>query len=65
MSMIKGARYVLRVKAGVNILQNEEDFILGILGVFLGRIPGFYWNDHKILTILKERQLFKGKITVF
>ena len=27
--------------AGVNILQKEEDFVLGILGVLLGRIPGF------------------------
>ena len=43
----------LRVKTGVNILQKDEDFVLGILGVLLGRIPGFYWNDHKILTILR------------
>ena len=26
---------------GVNILQKEEDFVLGILGLLLGRIPGF------------------------
>ena len=44
----------LRYKAGVHILQKEEDFVLGILGVLLGRIPGFKWNDHKILTILRK-----------
>ena len=27
--------------AGVNILQKEEDFVLGNLGVLLGRIPSF------------------------
>ena len=27
--------------SGVNILQKEEDFVLGIFGVLLGRIPGF------------------------
>ena len=43
----------LRVKTGANILQKDEDFVLGILGVLLGRIPDFYWNDHKILTILR------------
>ena len=28
-------------RAGLNILQKEEDFVLGIFGVLLGRIPGF------------------------
>ena len=27
--------------SGANILQKEEDFVLGILGVLLGKISGF------------------------
>ena len=50
--------------SGVNILQKEEDFVLGILGMLLGRIPGFLWNDHKILTISRKK-VFQGKIMVF
>ena len=32
---------ILWKNSGVNIMQKKEDFVLGILGVFLGRIPGF------------------------
>jgi hypothetical protein len=31
----------LLIFSGVNILQKEEDFFLGIFWVLLGRIPGF------------------------
>ena len=48
---------LISCSAGVNILQKEEDFDLGILGMLLGRIPGFLWNDHKILTISRKKSI--------
>ena len=34
-------KYLFMDDSGVNILLKEEDFVLGILRVLLGRIPGF------------------------
>ena len=51
---------LISCSAGVNILQKEEDFDLGILGMILGRIPVFLWNDwndHKILTISRKKSI--------
>ena len=36
-----GEEFLMLWGSGVNILLKEEDFVLGILGVLLGRIPGF------------------------
>ena len=33
---------------GVNILQKEEDSVLGIIGVVQGRITNFWWENYKI-----------------
>ena len=40
--------------SGVNILQKEQAFLWGIFEALRGRIPGFWWEKHKILTILEE-----------
>ena len=49
--------------AGVNILQKEEDFVLGILGVLLGRIPGFS-GKATILWHFYGKQLIKKQVLV-
>ena len=40
--------------SGVNILQKEQAFLWGIFEALRGRIPEFWWEKHKILTILEE-----------
>ena len=40
------------MKSGIDILQKEEEFVLGIFGVLQGRIPSFFCENHKILTII-------------
>jgi len=43
--------------AGVNILQNEEDFVWGIFRVFQGRIPTKFDSS-------KKRKIIKAQILV-